>query len=64
MGVGFLTKKSNPHLRQLIGFETGGGQGEIKNNYRVFSEYRELVQAALQYMEPETNEEFMETGLE
>lgn len=44
----FLTKKSNPHLRQLIEFESGGTHGETKNNYRVQSEYRDLVYEALE----------------
>jgi hypothetical protein len=39
----FLTKKSNPHLRQVIEFDTGGGLGETKDNYRIVSEYRELL---------------------
>ena len=38
-----LTKKSNPHLRQVIEFDTGGGLGEMKENYRVLPEYRELL---------------------
>ena len=44
----FLTKKSNPHLRQAIEFETGGAHGETKDNYRVISEYRDLIQKALE----------------
>ncbi len=40
----FLTKKSNPHLRQVIEFDTGGEHGETKDNYRILPEYRELVQ--------------------
>ncbi len=44
----FLTKKSNPHLRQVIEFDTGGGHGETKNNYRVVSQYRELLQEVIQ----------------
>lgn len=44
----FLTKKSNPHLRQIIEFESGGFHGQIKNSYRVISEYRELLLQALQ----------------
>ena len=44
----FLTKKSNPHLRQAIEFETGGTHGETKDNYHVISEYRELIQQALE----------------
>jgi len=39
----FLTKKSNPHFRQIIEFETGGSTGEVKNNYRVVNEYREIL---------------------
>lgn len=39
----FLTKKSNSHLRQVIEFETGGALGEMKDNYRVVPEYRELL---------------------
>jgi len=39
----FLTKKSNPHLRQVIEFETGGALGEMKDNYRVVPEYRDLL---------------------
>jgi hypothetical protein len=44
----FLTKKSNPHLRQAIEFETGGTHGETKDNYHVISEYRNLIQQALE----------------
>ncbi|MDQ7788459.1 MAG: hypothetical protein RDU41_00210, partial [Clostridia bacterium] len=44
----FLTKKSNPHLRQAIEFETGGTHGETKDNYHVISEYRDLIQQALE----------------
>ena len=43
----FLTKKSNPHLRQLIEFVTGGEHGETKDNYLIRVEYRVLVQKAL-----------------
>jgi len=39
----FLTKKSNPHLRQVVEFDIGGERGETKLNYRVFAEYRELL---------------------
>ena len=41
---GFLTKKSNPHLRQAIEFISGGQLGETKDNYRVVPEFRELLQ--------------------
>lgn len=47
----FLTKKSNPHLRQIIEFESGGVHGETKNNYRVITQYRELVKQALEESE-------------
>lgn len=47
----FLTKKSNPHFRQIIDFETGGGTGEVKNNYFVINEYRELLNEVLKEIE-------------
>jgi hypothetical protein len=43
----FLTKKSNPHLRQAIEFESGGTYGETKDNYYIRPEYRDLIQQAL-----------------
>jgi hypothetical protein len=39
----FLTKKSNPHLRQVVEFQTGGEHGETKDNYRILPQYREVV---------------------
>jgi len=53
----FLTKKSNPHLRQVIEFDTGGSHGETKNNYHVISEYRELVKQALEEVMGDKNKE-------
>jgi len=53
----FLTKKSNPHLRQVIEFETGGEHGETKNGYHVVPEYRELVLEALRETTPSTGNE-------
>jgi hypothetical protein len=53
----FLTKKSNPHLRQTIEFETGGEHGETKNNYHVVSDYRALILEALQDAASETDTE-------
>lgn len=44
----FLTKKANPHLRQAVEFVSGGTHGETKNNYHVITEYRHLVEDALQ----------------
>jgi hypothetical protein len=52
----FLTKKSNPHLRQAIEFDTGGGLGETKDNYYVISEYRGVVLQALEDAAPERTE--------
>ena len=43
----FLTKKSNPHLRQVVEFESGGTLGETKDNYRVIDEYRDLLEDVL-----------------
>lgn len=43
----FLTKKSNPHLRQIVAFEGGSRQGAIKDNYQIVSKYRGLVRGAL-----------------
>jgi hypothetical protein len=39
----FLTKKSNPHLRQVINFESEGTKGQVKNNYHVIPEYRGVL---------------------
>jgi hypothetical protein len=50
----FLTKKSNPHLRQAIEFETGGEHGETKNNYRIVTSYRALILDVLQDLVAET----------
>ncbi|MGA0341175.1 MAG: hypothetical protein ACO3N3_10720, partial [bacterium] len=47
----FLTKKSNPHLRQLVEFETGGAHGETKTDYHVLNQYRSLLENALQISE-------------
>jgi len=59
----FLTKKSNPHLRQAIEFETGGEHGETKNNYHIVSDYRTLVLEALQDSVAETGEELQAIGI-
>lgn len=52
----FLTKKSNPHLRQVIEFESGGSHGEIKDNYRVIPRYRVLLKSALDKARPQADE--------
>ncbi len=43
----FLTKKSNPHLRQVVEFTSGGAHGETKDDYYVLPQYRDLVKKAL-----------------
>lgn len=52
----FLTKKSNPHLRQAIEFDSGGGLGQTKDNYHVVSEYRAVVLQALEDTTPVATE--------
>lgn len=49
----FLTKKSNPHLRQVVEFQSGGAHGETKNNYMIAEEFRALVAEALEQTENE-----------
>ena len=53
----FLTKKSNPHLRQVVEFESGGTHGETKDNYHIVSEYRDLIQQALDETSREVSKE-------
>jgi len=53
----FLTKKSNPHLRQAIEFETGGTHGETKDNYHVVSGYRDLILQVLEETSRELSQE-------
>jgi len=53
----FLTKKSNPHLRQIIDFESGGYHGETKDNYKIFPQYRELLKLVLEKIKVKTDEE-------
>lgn len=43
----FFTKKNNSHLRQLVTFDTGGGFGEKKDNYKIETPYRLLVEEVL-----------------
>ncbi|HQG65577.1 MAG: hypothetical protein BWX99_01324 [Deltaproteobacteria bacterium ADurb.Bin151] len=53
----FLTKKSNPHLRQIIEFESGGFHGQIKNNYKVHPEFRDLLIKCLEETASKINSE-------
>jgi len=44
----FLTKKSTPHLRQVIEFQMPSGiEGQVKNNYKIVDKYRKLVEDVL-----------------
>jgi len=47
----FLTKKSNAHLRQVIEFDTSGGLGDTKDNYRVVPEYRDMLSLLIEEWE-------------
>ena len=50
----FLTKRSNPHLRQIVEFDSGGEHGETKNNYKILGEYRTLVAEVINEARRET----------
>lgn len=53
----FLTKKSTPHLRQIIDFTLPKGrEGEVKDNYKINPKYKELVEEVLNEIEKENNE--------
>ena len=43
----FLTKQSNPHLRQIMEFASDGGSGARKNSYLIQPKYRELIATLL-----------------
>jgi hypothetical protein len=43
----FLTKKSNPHIRQIINFKVGSSAGETKDDYFVIEDYRDLLKNVL-----------------
>jgi hypothetical protein len=49
----FLTKGSNPHLRQVVEFESGGSGGQMKDNYRIIPSYRKLVLSVLEKIKTE-----------
>ncbi len=51
----FLTKKTTPHFRQIIEFETGGSTGEVKDNYIVKEEYRGLLNEVLKEIDLKIN---------
>jgi hypothetical protein len=48
-----LTKKSTPHLRQVIDFSGGSRRGELKDNFKVNSTYKELLRQVLEETEVE-----------
>jgi len=43
----FLTKRDNSHLRQIVNFKTGGGLGELKDDYIIVDRYRGMVKEVL-----------------
>lgn len=43
----FLTKIANSHLRQVIGFATEGGLGQVKDQYQVNPDYREFLRSLI-----------------
>lgn len=43
----FLTKQSNPHLRQVMDFASEGRSGARKNSYLIQPKYRELIATLL-----------------
>ncbi len=43
----YFTKTNNSHLRQLVSFDTGGGFGEMKDNYKIETKYRSLIEEVL-----------------
>jgi len=50
----YITKKGNDHLRQVLEFEMPHGtEGEIKDNYKLVSNYRDLVREVLVQIESE-----------
>jgi len=51
----FLTKKSTPHFRQIIGFSGGTGNGAKKDNYFVKEGYRSLLSAVLEVIDNQKN---------
>lgn len=45
----FITKRSNDHLRQVIEFDMPEGtEGETKDNYKIITKYRQLVNEVLE----------------
>ena len=42
-----LTKKSTPHLRQVIEFSGGSRSGEEKDNFKINPKYRQLLEEVL-----------------
>lgn len=46
----FLTKRDNSHLRQVVEFSSGGLHGQIKDNYKIRNEYRDLVRSVCEQL--------------
>ena len=51
----FITKKSNPHFRQIISFDSEGGTGDRKDNYYVKEQFRNLLEEVLNEIKTDTN---------
>ena len=43
----FITKKTTPHFRQIISFDSEGGIGDKKDNYHIKEEYTNLLKEVL-----------------
>lgn len=47
----FVTKRANPHLRQVVEFDGGEENGMVKNNYWIVEEHRALVASVIRALE-------------
>lgn len=47
----FITKKSNPHFRQIISFQGDLGSGMAKNSYTIHEKYVDLVTSVIRKVE-------------
>lgn len=47
----FVTKRANPHLRQVVEFDGGEENGMVKNNYWIVEEHRALVASVIRDLE-------------
>ena len=47
----FITKKHNLHLRQVIDFDSKGGEGDKKEDYKILTKYRNLLENIIEGIE-------------